>query len=185
MHQGWPKFVQNLWYATADNGLAALVYGASEVKAVVAGGQEVSFVEETNYPFEDKIKFTYQSKNKARFALHLRIPAWCKKPVVKVNGQVMAISMDKIVAIVREWSANDVVELELPMTIQFSRWYEKSLGIERGPLVYALKIGESWREVKTPEFEDTFYEVTPTTAWKLWGFGQTHPRGFHTTQVPR
>lgn len=173
MHQGWPKFVQNLWYATADNGLAALVYGASEVKAKVAGGQEVTFVEETNYPFEDKIKFTYQSKNKTRFALHLRIPAWCKKPVVKVNGQVMAISMDKIVAIVREWSPNDVVELELPMTIQFSRWYEKSLGIERGPLVYALKIGENWREVKTSEFEDTFYEVTPTTAWN-YGVSAKH-----------
>lgn len=173
MHQGWPKFVQNLWYATADNGLAALVYGASEVKAKVAGGQEVTFVEGTNYPFEDKIKFTYQSKNKTRFALHLRVPAWCKKPVVKVNGQVMTISMDKIVAIVREWSPNDVVELELPMTIQFSRWYEKSLGIERGPLVYALKIGENWREVKTPEFEDTFYEVTPTTAWN-YGVSAKH-----------
>ena len=173
MHQGWPKFVQNLWYATADNGLAALVYGASEVTAVVAGGQEVSFTETTNYPFEDKIKFTYQSKNKARFALHLRIPGWCKKPIIKVNGQVLTISPDKIVAIAREWSNNDVVELELPMTIQFSNWYEKSLGIERGPLVYALKIGESWREVKTPEFEDTFFEVTPTTTWN-YGVSAKH-----------
>jgi DUF1680 family protein len=47
MHQGWPKFVQNLWYATSDNGLAALVYGPSEVTAKVADGQNVIITEKT------------------------------------------------------------------------------------------------------------------------------------------
>src|SRR5690606_28959766 len=30
-HQGWPKFTRNLWHATPDGGLAALVYSPSEV----------------------------------------------------------------------------------------------------------------------------------------------------------
>jgi DUF1680 family protein len=165
MHQGYPKFVQNLWYATADNGLAALVYGASTVKAKVATGKEVVFTEETNYPFSDQLKFTYQTNEKVAFPLHLRIPEWCKKPVIKVNGQIQAYSGDKIVKINRQWTQNDVVELQLPMEMSYSYWFENSLGIERGPLVYALKIGESWREVKTDEFTDTFYEITPTTPW--------------------
>lgn len=165
MHQGFPKFVQNLWYATSDNGLAALVYGASSVKAKVTDGQEVSFTEETNYPFSDLIKFTYSSKNKATFPLHLRIPEWCKNPSIKINGQLQPYNKEKIVILNRTWTENDVVELQLPMVITFSRWNENSLGIERGPLVYGLKFNEDWREVKTDEFSDTFYEVTTTSAW--------------------
>ena len=90
MHQGWPKFTQNLWYATADKGLAALVYSPNEVKALVADGTEVSFREETNYPFEESIRFTYSTNEKTKqvtFPFHLRIPAWCKEGVIKINGK--------------------------------------------------------------------------------------------------
>src|SRR5690606_38216876 len=48
MHQGWPKFTQNLWYATADNGVAALIYSPSEVTAKVADNTEIQMKEETN-----------------------------------------------------------------------------------------------------------------------------------------
>nr|HMP31695.1 glycoside hydrolase family 127 protein [Saprospiraceae bacterium] len=165
MHQGYPKFVQNLWYATADNGLAALVYGASKVNAKVANGQEVSFTEETNYPFSDQIKFTYNAKNDHTFPFHLRIPEGCNNPVIKVNGQIQKYNKEKIFILKRMWSENDVVELQLPMNISFSKWYENSLVIERGPLVYALKLEEDWREVKTEEFDDTFFEVTTPSKW--------------------
>ncbi len=165
MHQGYPKFVQNLWYATADNGLAALVYSASTVKAKVANGVEVQFAEETNYPFSDQIKFIYQTKSKTQFPLHLRIPEWCTKPIIKVNGKEQAYNGEKSVILNRQWSENDEVTLQLPMEFRYSYWYEKSVGIERGPLVYALKIGEKWAEVKTDNYQDTFYEVTNTTPW--------------------
>ena len=91
MHQGWPKFTQNLWYATPDKGLAALVYSPSEVKAYVADGTEVKFTEETNYPFSETIKFTLTTDKKVKsvsFPFHLRIPDWCKKATILVNGQL-------------------------------------------------------------------------------------------------
>ena len=81
MHQGWPKFTQNLWYATPDNGLAALIYAPNLVRAFVAGGKEVVIKEETTYPFEETIRFSIFLDKKTKsihFPFHLRIPQWCK-----------------------------------------------------------------------------------------------------------
>ncbi len=170
MHQGWPKFTQNLWYTTADKGIAALVYSASEATAKVAGGVEVTWKEETNYPFEEKIKFTLQSGKKASYPFHLRIPAWCKKAVVKVNGQLQQEAAgNQVIKISREWKPGDVIELSLPMHLFKNKWYENSISIERGPITYALKIGEDFKKVtnvKDPkDYGDYYYEVYPTTPW--------------------
>lgn len=166
MHQGWPKFVQNLWLATEDNGLAALVFGASEVKAKVADGTEVKFTEETAYPFNDKIKFTYKAKKQLTFPLHLRIPSWCAKATITINGEPWTTERGgQIVKVNRKWKDNDVVELTLPMTISLSRWFNNSVAVDRGPLVYALKVNEDWKEVKGTDKYGDYKEVKPLSPW--------------------
>ncbi len=173
MHQGWPKFTQNLWYATPDRGLAALVYSPSEVKAFVGNGVEVIFKEETNYPFDEKIRFSLTTDKKQKtvsFPFSLRIPEWCSKAVIHINGEIWKEPAgNQIVKIEREWKSGDLVELELPMEISGSVWYENSHSIERGPLVYGLKIGEEFRKMnneKDPiDYGSSYYEVYPTTPW--------------------
>jgi len=174
MHQGWPKFTQNLWYATPDKGIAALVYSPSEAKISVANGTIVNVKEETNYPFSGTIKFTLNtnSKSPVSFPFDLRIPEWCKKAIIKVNGKVeQEPESDRIAKLSREWRSGDVVELELPMHIRQNRWYENSVSVERGPLVYALKIGQEIKKVNNPKdtinYGSTFYEVRPTTQWNF------------------
>jgi hypothetical protein len=166
MHQGWPKFVQSLWMATEDNGLAALVYSASEVNAKVSDGTEVKFIEETNYPFDDNIKFTLKSSKQVTFPLHLRIPAWCKKASIKVNGEQWAEPTgNQVIKVNRKWKNNDVVELILPMEVTTSHWFNNSIAIERGPLLYALRIEEDWTNVKGIDKYGDYREVRPNTPW--------------------
>ena len=173
MHQGWPKYTQNLWYATPDRGLAALVYGPSEVTARVGTGTEVRFREETDYPFRDKIRFVFSTAKKSRpvaFPFHLRIPAWCRQATILINGQAQQTAPgNQVVKINRQWKSGDVVELLLPMHIFRNTWQENSLSVERGPLVYALKIGEKWEEVKNEKdpavYGKTYLQVLPTTPW--------------------
>ncbi|HEX6223851.1 MAG TPA: beta-L-arabinofuranosidase domain-containing protein [Chryseolinea sp.] len=166
MHQGWPKFIQNLWYASSDNGIAALVYGPSEVMMKVANGQMVKVEEKTEYPFKDDIRFVFSMEKAVKFPFHLRIPQWCARPVVKINNDEVKVQIKGgLVVIDRLWNNADEVVLVLPMEFRRSWWYNSSVGIERGPIVYALKIGEEWSEVKRKGFDDTYWEVRPQTPW--------------------
>ena len=176
LHQGWPKFVQNLWYATADNGIAALVYAPSNVKAKVANGIEVNIQEQTNYPFEETIRFNVSFADKkvkqAFFPFHVRIPAWCEQPVLKVNGKLVQTDAcsGQIARVNREWKEGDVLTLELPMKVAVSRWYDNGAVVERGPLLYALKMDEKWvkktmEPEKVREYGEWYYEVTSDTPW--------------------
>lgn len=173
MHQGWPKFTRSLWFATPDNGLAALAYSPSEVTAKVADGKTVTITETTAYPMDDRITFDIklaEKKKSVEFPLHLRVPGWCKAPEVTVNGEKVAPEVrNHVMVIDREWKNGDVVELTLPMEVSVSRWYEGSAAVERGPLVYALRMEEEWKKkelegANAKKYGD-FYEVTSPTKW--------------------
>lgn len=172
LHQAWPKFTQNLWYRTADNGLAALVYSPSEVSVNIQN-TEIKVVEETYYPMDEKINFKFsipdKKKKSVKFPFHLRIPDWCKSAKVYINGSLYQEYDGNSIAIIeREWKNNDHLVLELPMHLKTQTWYENSVSVERGPLVYALRIEEEWIE---KEFEPnsiygkTYFEVFPMSKW--------------------
>ena len=59
----------------------------------------------------------------------------------------------------------DVVELRLPMHVATRRWHENAVSVERGPLVYALKVGGETRTVVDTSGYGTFTEIRPTTPW--------------------
>ncbi len=174
MHQGWPKFTQNLWFATRDGGLAALVYAPSTVSAKVSDGVEVTIQEQTDYPFRETVLFRIGFKNKKikkhSFPLYLRVPSWSAGAVVKVNGAAQEATVQGgTVCITRTWKPGDCVTLELRPELKTEEWYGGSWTFVRGPLVYALRMEENWNWVPF-EGPDRYYgsgawEVTSDTPW--------------------
>jgi hypothetical protein len=151
--------------ATGDDGLAAVAYGPSEVHTTVRGGLLVSVIEDTEYPFRDRIRLTVNPAKNAPFPLDLRIPEWATAAQISVNGRPETnVRPGNFHRIDREWRSGDVVEVTFPMNLRVSRWYQNSIAVERGPLVYALKIGEDWKKLrdKAPAAD---WEVYPTTPW--------------------
>ncbi|MDR0670946.1 MAG: glycoside hydrolase family 127 protein, partial [Oscillospiraceae bacterium] len=153
-HMGWAKFVQSMWMATYGGGLAVTAYGPNQVTAKVADGKTARFSQKTDYPFKDTVALSYGG-DEAAFELKLRIPAWAVDPVVTVNGAVCeGVVSGAYYTVDRVWTYGDAVNLVFPSEITASTWYNNSVGIEKGALIYGLKIDEEWRRLDGTDGND-------------------------------
>ena len=179
MHQGWPKFTRNLFMATRDGGLAALFYAPCRVETEIAG-QPVVIREETDYPFNGEIRLSVdfpavKPRKAARmqpveFPLYLRIPAWCMEASVEVGEETLHPAAGETVCLRRAWRKGEAVTLSLPMEVTTSQWYDRATVVERGPLVFALKMRENWvkkdfQGADAAKYGPSYYEVTSDSRW--------------------
>lgn len=144
-HMGWAKFVQNMWMATENGGLALTAYGPNHVTAKVAGGKTAKFQEITDYPFKDKVNLVYAGEE-AAFELKLRIPEWAASAEVTVNGTAQTgVTAGEFYTVDRTWKPGDKIDVTFSSEIKLTTWYNNSTAVQKGALIYSLKIEEDWR----------------------------------------
>lgn len=144
---GCPKYISSLWAKTADDGIAAPVYGPSAVTATVGRDNVPLTVEErTNYPFEESVTFALTLEKPQTFGFTLRIPQWRSAPQIRINGKAYTADLPagEYVTIRREWHTGDEVIVSLPMPLRLLGGENGSVSVQRGPLTCALQIGEQW-----------------------------------------
>ncbi len=169
MHQGWPKFAAHLWMRTPDDGLAAVAYAPSETRFDVKG-KPVSVVLDTDYPFREALEIKVEAGNGARFPLVLRVPEWARGATARIDsGPEEPMRPGTFHRIERDWKGEVRIGLRFPMSPRWTVRYNESASLERGPLVYSLKIGEQWTRVNADkphrELPHGDFEVRPTTPW--------------------
>lgn len=139
--------IGSYFYSLADDALAVHLYGDSTARFDIAG-MPVSLVQTSNYPWDGAVSIRVEPDAPVEFTLHLRVPSWCRKATLKVNGasvDVDAASNDGYAAILREWQKGDRVELDLDMSI--SRLFANPqvrqdigrVALARGPLIYCVE----------------------------------------------
>lgn len=169
MHQGWPRFVESMWMATQQNGLVAATYGPCEVRAKVGDqGRQVTITEETEYPFDGKVRLQLTLAEPTSFPLCLRIPGWAEGATVEIAGETSkpACQPGSVVELDRKWNDGDTVTLDLPLTIRAESRCNNSMAVLRGPLYYSLRIGMEYRECSPPrEDADFLVPLKPRQDW--------------------
>jgi hypothetical protein len=138
--------VQDYVYARTASDLTVNLYAAGQAELRL-GGTSVAVTQETEYPWDGRVKLTLRPDRAARFGLRLRIPGWCEQWSLSLNGQRIAHPRrEKGYALLeRDWAPGDSVELTLSMPPTVVRPDPKvganrgRIALRRGPLIYAFE----------------------------------------------
>ncbi len=168
-----PNYISRLWMLDNNGGIVAAMYGPSELHYVAGENSDsVTITEQTQYPFDDNIEFVVNTHKKEfiAFPLTIRIPAWCSKPSITINGAAINehLTPGSYITINRKFKNQDRIVAAFPQEIKTTKWDRNGIAVERGPLVYALKIDQNFEidsseKVSTPDFPA--YNIYPVSPW--------------------
>jgi DUF1680 family protein len=141
-----PHYVSRMWLRTDEGaGLVAITYGACEVVTQVAGVR-VTVTEQTDYPFEDRVRFTVTPERPVRFSLYLRVPSSARS--VRIEGAEARVEGDYQV-VERMWTAGDSMTLVLELPVRLQVYPTGEYAVHRGALQFVLPLDHEVRQLRT------------------------------------
>jgi len=132
-----------VYYRTADGGVAVNLFTESKKAVDLGGGRSVTIQQQTDYPTSGLVKITVTPPAAMEFPLRLRIPRWCPKARLAINGESpREVSPgEKHHEIRRTWKPGDIVTLDMPMPwrlIRGRKLQDQRAALVRGPVVYCI-----------------------------------------------
>ncbi len=139
--------VNNYMYSIADDGLFVNLYGGSKLSTKLKDGSAIQLEQTTNYPWDGNITISIKEAPIKQTGLFLRIPSWCKKATIRINGSIVfhPVHYSTYNLLKRSWKAGDKIELVLDMPatlIESNPLVEETrnqVTVKRGPIVYCLE----------------------------------------------
>jgi uncharacterized protein len=145
-------------YAKSADGVYVNLFIGSTITLENVGGTDVQMVQETNYPWSDKVSITVNPAAAKNFSVRIRVPnrdvSRLYKGMPEANGITSIAVKGKTVkpkiengyaVITRAWKAGDTIELVLPMKVQRVKASDKiaaalgKVALRYGPLVYNIE----------------------------------------------
>ena len=139
----------------STDGLAVHLYAGGKLNATI-DGTPLTIDVATDYPWDGRVKFELKPKTPVAFTLALRIPAWCRKAKLTVNGKAIALTRVRkkgYAYLKRTWKRGDRVVLELPMPVERIEAHPSVrqdcglVALQRGPLVYCVEEADNGKDL--------------------------------------
>ncbi|AHF16882.1 aceric acid hydrolase [Niabella soli] len=146
--------VSNYMYSVGDNGLYFNMYGGNELHTKLKDGSAFSLRQTSNYPWDGAVSVVINKAPVTSVPLHFRIPGWCKKASVKINGKIINANIigGKFFVLDRKWEKGDKIDLALDMPatlIESNPMVEATrnqVAVKRGPVVYCMESADMSRK---------------------------------------
>lgn len=133
------------FYAVAGDTLFVNLYDRGEAVIDLSSGR-VILSQNTRYPWDGDIALHLDALQGADFELALRIPGWCRRFTVAVNGEAFDAEVVSGYARIRRlWAAGDTVRLSLYMPVEriaphpLIRQDAGCVALQRGPVIYCIE----------------------------------------------
>jgi uncharacterized protein len=132
-------------YYQAPNAVMVNLYTTSTARDIAIAPNDpairLTLRQETNYPNSGKVAIFVDPSRPCDFTLNLRIPAWCPRATLSVNGveEQQPVKPGTFVNLKRQWKPGDRVDLNLDMPWRFVLGRQRQAGrvaVMRGPVLF-------------------------------------------------
>ncbi|MBL7847187.1 MAG: glycoside hydrolase family 127 protein [Cyclobacteriaceae bacterium] len=148
------KYTEGIYYEAKDGGLLVNLFIPSELNWRDKG---VVIRQESKFPEDNRITFSFQAKKPSRLTLKVRQPKWAAKDLaIAVNGKPVKMNRDAngYWTIDRTWKDKDKLEVVTPMNLYSESMPDNPnrIALLYGPVVMAGQLGN---EMPDPIFGTT------------------------------
>ncbi|KAF8685180.1 Beta-L-arabinofuranosidase GH127 [Rhizoctonia solani] len=169
--QGFPKFVAAAFLKTLDEGGLVQVYnGPFQVETTLRGGNHVSIIVETTYPFGDTLDINITAEHS--FDYFINLPHWAveeKRVVVKVNlRQGLPVDIESGLLRLRANAGNSKFRISYNPPIIVEPRPRDTVALHRGALHYAYDIPRKVKVINRHPNEARAVDLnmTPSGPWQ-------------------
>jgi hypothetical protein len=162
LHRYMPNYAARMWLKDKNGQPVAALYGPSSVEYNLNNGITVQIQEETGYPFEEQVRFTFRFfRNGAPVSEEVpmdftyRIPGWCNAGEKGFH------------TVSRTWHNGESFTVDLPMEIETVQNPHGGLSLRRGPVLYAFAIPADIQE-DTQVYDNLAGKVSANPDFKSW-----------------
>lgn len=145
-------------YAKDADGLYVNLFIGSTATLEGIAGTDVEIVQETDYPWDGRVRLTVNPAARREFSIRVRVPNRMVSALyevspdadgisaLSVNGKAVEPRIERGYAVItREWKPGDRIDLELPLRVQRVHADERieanrgRVALKYGPLVYNIE----------------------------------------------